>query len=145
LPTSAGSSKPEWAHPDDHETREQGGNDDRVNRGAPLLGPVDVLEVQPQRELVECERRADAEADRRELPPRRPQVARERQKARQEQEGNSPHEMVDVQATLGFEVARPPRNALGMMRVFARTSTNATRKASRTRNAPARSGPPRSG
>src|SRR5579875_2085353 len=34
---------------------------DRVKRGAPLLGPVDVAQVDPQRELVEGEADADPE------------------------------------------------------------------------------------
>ena len=40
---------------------DQRGHDDRVDRAPPLLGPVDVLEVQPERVLVERQPGADAE------------------------------------------------------------------------------------
>ena len=49
--------------PHDQQSRHRDGSEYRVHRGSAVLGPVDVLEMQDQCELVEDERRADPEED----------------------------------------------------------------------------------
>ena len=84
---------------------------DGVERGPALLGPVDVFEVDPQRELVEREARADAEERREDLVPGTAGLQREAQESCAQQEHDSPDEVMDVQAALRLDAAGPPRHA----------------------------------
>ena len=81
----------------------------RVKRGAPLLRPVDVFEVDPQRELVQRQARADAERSGEHLVPRRQRRERELEEAAGHHQADPPHEVVQVQAVLGLDAPRPPR------------------------------------
>lgn len=49
---------------EDQQPGHRGGGEHRVHRGAPVLLPVDVGEVQDQRVFVEHQRSTDPEADR---------------------------------------------------------------------------------
>ncbi len=93
-----------------------GGDDDGVDALPPLLRPVDILEVQPERELVERQRGADPEQDRVRLA-----VVVRRQAdaevAADEQQQDARHEVVQVGAAAGGDVAEDPRVAAGANRV----------------------------
>ena len=69
-------------HQHDHRRAEHRGDDGL----AALVLPVDVLEVEDERELVEHERRAGAEGDRGEVDDRGARVGRERDQAADEDE-----------------------------------------------------------
>ena len=88
-------------HQHDHRRAEHRGND-----GLPaLVLPVDVLEVEDERELVEHERRAGAEGDRGEVDDRGVRVGRERDQAADEDEHDARDHVVDVRVA---EPAAPP-------------------------------------
>src|SRR4029077_12774331 len=79
--------------------RQQAGEyEDDVDAHAALALPVDVLTVQPERELVERERGADAEEDRGEAgDPARPDAHLEQPHvADEDQECDAPHQVMDV-------------------------------------------------
>src|SRR5256885_8616629 len=93
---------------DEDEPAEGRREDDRVDRLAALLGPVDVLEAQPERELVECQPGTDPEQHGHDLAPR--WVDRgERDEPPDEHEHDAPHEMVDVQVA-ARHASGPPRH-----------------------------------
>src|SRR4051812_9537115 len=95
--------------PDDDEAGEGGGDHDGLARFPPLLGPVDVLEPQPQGELVERESGADAEEHGEDLRPRRHVLGAEAEEAAEQEQDDAPHQVMDVQVTRRH-AARPPRH-----------------------------------
>jgi len=94
---------------DDDEDGEGERDHHRLDRRAPLLGLVDVLQAEPECELVQREPGADPERDGEDLGPRRVRVGREPQEAAQQQQDDPPHQVVDVQVA-GLHAARPPRD-----------------------------------
>jgi hypothetical protein len=80
---------------------------DRVDRPPPLLGPVDVLEVEPEGELVEGQAGADPEEDGDDLPPRVARMDRDADVPAGQQQQDPPDEMVDVRPP-HLDVAGPP-------------------------------------
>ena len=106
-------------HQHDHRRAEHRGDD-----GLPaLVLPVDVLEVEDERELVEHERGAGAEGDRGEVDDRGARVGRERDQAADEDEHEPGNHVVDVRVA---EPAAPPavRRA---SRVYSRVSAKESR------------------
>ena len=74
------------------------GDQDRIDRLAAVLAPVDVIEVEPQRELVKGERGTDSEQRRQHLGPRRPGVVTELEQAGEQHQQDAPHLVVHVDA-----------------------------------------------
>ena len=100
-------------HQHDHRRAEDGGDD----RLAALVLPVDVLEVEDERELVEDEGGAAAEGDRGEVDDRGVRVGRERDQAADEDEHDAGDHVMDVGVA---EAAAPPAVAPRKPRVEAR-------------------------
>ncbi len=98
---------------------EHRGHHHRIQRRAALVGPVDVLQAHPQRELVQREARADAEPDRGQLPPRAGQLGGEGDEPAHQQQHDAPHQVVQVDAALGLHATRPPRHRAGQPRAGA--------------------------
>ena len=96
---------------EDDETSEQRRDHDGVERGPPLLGPVDVFEVDPQRELIEGESRTDAEERREDVVPGTVRLEGEAEESRAQQEHDPPDEVMDVQAALRLDAPGPPGHA----------------------------------
>ena len=96
--------------PNDDRPADEGRHDHRVDRAPSLLGPVDVLEMQDQRILIEGQAAADAESGGKDLEPGAGGLDREREKAGEDQEHDPEHEVMDVQTPLGLDAARPPRH-----------------------------------
>jgi hypothetical protein len=109
-PDGRGLVEPGGPRAQDDEQRERQRADHRVERGATLLGPIDVLEANPQRELVEREAGAHAEGDRHQVPVRGVERCREGQEAREQHQADAPHEVMDVHATR-VHAAGPPAHA----------------------------------
>src|SRR5690606_36991703 len=86
-----------------------GDDDDRVDALAALFGPVDVLQIEPEGELIERQRGADAVADG-EVGADTVLVELDRDISHPEQDHDTEHEVVDVQAARGLDVpqARDP-------------------------------------
>jgi hypothetical protein len=82
-------------------------DDHRVYRSASLLGPVDVLEVEPECELIEREPGADPEHDREDLAAGAAGRDPDRDIAGDQDQQDSPHQMMHVGPADGH-VARPP-------------------------------------
>src|SRR6478672_6278131 len=94
-----------------HQGDEHDRDDRRVHRLASLVRPVDVLEVDPEGELVEGEPGADPEHRRGDLDPRRLRlVEREAQRAADQHQHDAEDEVVDVKPALGLNAAGPPRH-----------------------------------
>ena len=90
----------EGAGADEHEAEADDAQADHLDRDPALLAPVDVVEVQDQRELVEDERRADADEDRGGLGPGALRADPQRQERADEQEDEPRHGVVHVHAAL---------------------------------------------
>ena len=101
----------ERTRPDQDQAEEQHADHRRVDRAAALLGPVDVVEVEPERELVDRQPDADAEQEGAELVDRVDGEAGEADRAGGDHQHDSEHEVVDVEAALADDRARPPRHA----------------------------------
>ena len=95
--------------PEERDPHEQRGDHDGVHGPSALLRPVDVVEMQPQRELVERQAGADAERERRQLPPWRRIADREGDRRRDQHQRDPEHQVVDMEAA-GRDAARPPRH-----------------------------------
>ena len=78
---------------------ERDAEDHGVDGGAALAGPVDVLEVQDEGELVEREGGAGAEDEGEELDPRAARLQGELQDAGDDHADDAEHGVVDVQPT----------------------------------------------
>jgi hypothetical protein len=94
------------AEQDQHHAR--GGDHRGVDRAAPLLGPVDVVEVDPEGELVDREAGADAEGEGADLGPRAVAERGEAQRARGHHRHDPEDEVVQVDAALADHASRPP-------------------------------------
>src|SRR5690606_35625792 len=79
-----------------HERKERTGDDDRIDRPTPLLRPVDILEVEPEGELIQGQRGADPEEDGERRTPRRG-VERESQVAGRQEQQDTPDQVMDMQ------------------------------------------------
>ena len=88
----------ERSESDDVPTADDRREDHCVDRAAPLLRPVDVLEVEPERELVERQSHADSEQPGGDLEPGAVGLDRECDEAGDHHEDDSEDEVVDVEA-----------------------------------------------
>jgi hypothetical protein len=101
---------------------ERAANQDRVDRLAAALAPVDVVEVEPQGELVQGQRRADPEQRRQHLRPGRLRAVAELEQPGHEHQDDAPYLVMDVHAA-DVDVGEPaalgsgPRGVLGRLRV----------------------------
>ena len=80
------------------------GQPDEFHRDAALVGPVDVLQVQDQRELVQDQRHPDTDRHGCDLDPRWPLGGQRHQRA-DDQQNDAGYGVVDVHAALGDVVA----------------------------------------
>jgi len=92
---------------EDHHRRQDRRQDHGVDRAPALLLPVDVAQVEPQRELIQRQCRADAEQDGEDLAKRRAGSERDPDVADDQDQDDAEHEVMDVGA-LDLDVARPP-------------------------------------
>src|SRR5262249_504321 len=74
-----------------------------------FLRPVNVLQTDPQRELVKRETDPDAKRDCDDVPPRGPERHREGQETGKHHQADAPHQMMDVHAA-PLNPPRPPAN-----------------------------------
>jgi hypothetical protein len=79
----------------------------RVDGAPPLLGPVDVLEVKPEGELVERQAHADSEDRREDLEPGIVRLSDDPDEAREHHRDDPEDEVMDVHAARGH-VPGPP-------------------------------------
>src|SRR5258708_5657600 len=86
------------------EPKQSRNHDGEVDAAPALAQPVNVPEVQPERELVDDQRRADSK-DRRQpwVKPFRPQ--RDAQEADEQEDHDAPYEVMDVETASGHDVA----------------------------------------
>src|SRR6201999_2791334 len=93
----------------EHDQRDQRpGDHRRVDRAAPLLRPVDVFEVDPEGELVDRQPGADAEEEGADLEVGAGAGGGEAEGPGDHHGDDPEDEVVDVEAALAFDVARPP-------------------------------------
>src|SRR5262249_1251803 len=95
-------------HPQHHQQHQRGGDHQRVYRTPPLARPVDVFEVHPEGELADRQPDPDPEQQRADLHPGAVAAAEEADRAGDDHRHDPEHEVVDVDAALAFDVARPP-------------------------------------
>src|SRR5438477_519418 len=97
----------------DPDREEPGEDDHRVDALSALPVPVDVLHVEPQGKLIESEGGADAKGDRGQArdPGRSDADLEQPDVADNQQQEDSPHQVVDVQAAAGDVVKRPDAGA----------------------------------
>jgi len=96
LPAAAGA---ERRTANEQERSEDEADDRRIDRAPSLRRPVDVAEVQPERELVQCQGRADAEQDPDHFASRTARPERNRDETGAEDEDDSDHHVVQVNAS----------------------------------------------
>ena len=84
------------------------GDHGRVDRAAPLLGPVDVVEVDPERELVDRQPGADAEDEGADLGVGAVAEGGEAERAGDHHRHDPEDEVVEVDAAVADHAARPP-------------------------------------
>src|ERR1700733_15771738 len=105
---------PEYRQSGEHAARGGDAADRHVDRDPALLGPVDVLQVQQQRELVHDESEPDTVGDRGRGVPVQLLVAADRDPSYAGQHSDAPHVMVQV---LAAEAQVPERPLAGPDRV----------------------------
>ena len=85
-------------------------HEDRIERGSPLLRPVDIAQMNPQGELVQGQSQPHTEHGREDLGPRTPRLHDEGEETRADQQPDAPHEMVQMKPAPGLHASRPPRH-----------------------------------
>src|SRR3954451_2080841 len=93
---------------DDHQAHRGRGDHRRVDRAAPLLSPVDVVEVDPERELVDRQAGADAEGEAADLRVGALAVEGEAERAGDHHRHDPEDQVVQVDAAVADDAARPP-------------------------------------
>jgi hypothetical protein len=87
------------------------GDHRRVDRAAPLLGPVDVVEVDPKRELVDRQSRADAEEEGADLGVGAVAERRQAERSRDHHRHDPEDQVMEVDAAVADHAAGPPGDA----------------------------------
>src|SRR3954447_20819080 len=98
----------EGAEAEQHQQHPGPGDHGRVDRAAPLLGPVDVFEVDPEGELVDRQAGADPEGEGADLGVGALAEGEEAERSGGHHRHDPEDEVVDVDAAVADHAARPP-------------------------------------